>query len=90
MSTVQKSTVKDTHTLKRKRLENKLILGDTYRWAYDEAIRPLSLVEGQPLLLLQTEHDDGQTEDQRLPRASERNANHVSARKTTMKHKMYE
>lgn len=45
----------------------------------DEAIGPLPLVEGQSLLLLQREHDDGQSEDKGLSRTCEGDANHVSA-----------
>lgn len=54
----------------------------TYRRADDESVGSLSLAEGQTFFLLQTEHDEGQREHQSLPRARERNANHISARKT--------
>lgn len=57
----------------------------SYRGTDDEAVGPLPLVEGQPLLLLQREHDDGQSEDKSLARAGEGNANHVSAWKTEKK-----
>lgn len=53
-----------------------------YRGADDEAVGPLPLVEGQPLLLLQGEHDDGQSEDESFSRTGEGNANHVPAWKT--------
>lgn len=51
----------------------------SYGGTDDEAVGPLLLVEGQPLLLLQREHDDGQSEDKSLSRTGEGNANHVSA-----------
>lgn len=51
----------------------------SYRGADDEAVGPLPLVERQPLLLLQGEHDDGQSEDQSFSRTGEGYANHVPA-----------
>lgn len=49
----------------------------------DESIWSLLLKERQPFLLLQGKHDDGQSEDQSLSRASEGDANHVPTRQTT-------
>lgn len=51
----------------------------SYRGADYETVGPLPLVERQPLLLLQGEHDDGQSEDQSFSRTGEGYANHISA-----------
>lgn len=51
----------------------------SYRGADDETVGPLPLAERQPLLLLQGEHDDRQSEDQSFSGTGEGYANHVSA-----------
>ena len=58
----------------------------SYWWTDDESIGPLPLAEGQPFLLLQAEHDDGESEHQGLSRASEGNANQVSTCQTIGEH----
>lgn len=64
-------------------LKHSVILSCMSYWgADDEAVWPLPLVEGQPLLLLQGEHDDGQGEDKSFSRTGEGDANHVPAWKT--------
>lgn len=55
----------------------------------DESIWSLSLKEGQPFLLLQGKHDDGQSEDQSLTRTSEGYADHVPTWQTTKKHEQF-
>lgn len=62
----------------------------SYWGTNDKSIRPLSLKERQPFLLLQGKHDDGQSEDQRLSRTGEGYANHVSTWQTTNnKHRQF-
>lgn len=51
----------------------------------DKSIWSLSLKEWKPLFLFQGKHDDGQSENQRLPWSSERDANHVPTWQTIAK-----
>ena len=56
-----------------------------YTGADDESVRPLPLAKREPLFLLQTEHDDGEGEDQGLARACESYPYHVPATQTAQR-----
>ena len=51
----------------------------TNRWTDDETVWSFVFYERHSLLLLQTKHDDGEYEHQRLTRASERYTDDISS-----------